>query len=123
MKMTRATILLLVLAATFLIGGILEPFLPHPGQPFNEASAIHSFVIAVLVFAWCKAHAAQRNTAPPSGSVLVAAILPPIGVPLYFFRSMPWRQASIATLKAIGYLFVVAALFQGGYYVGYQFVA
>jgi hypothetical protein len=73
--MNRTTSLLLILAFTFLIGGILEPLSPNPGQPFNEASVIHSFVIAVLIFAWCKAHAMQRNATPPSGSVIIAASL------------------------------------------------
>ena len=115
--MNRANILLAVIAVSFFLGGLVEPFVPHPEQPLNEATVVQNILTAVLSFAWCKAHAASRGIAPPSGSAVLAALLPPVGVPVYFFRSMPWRVASFATLKAVGFFTLLLVLFQTGFYV------
>lgn len=115
--MKRSTVLLIVIAASFAIGGLIEPFVPHPGQFMNEASVVHNLLVAILSFAWCRAHAEARGITPPTGSALAAGVFPPLGVPLYFFRSMPWRTALVATLKTVGYIVLLLVLFQAGMYV------
>jgi len=116
--MTKPHLLLVLIAASFLVGGLVEPFFPHAGQPFNGVSTVQNIIVAILGFAWCKAHASSRRITAPSGSGLFVALFAPIGVPVYFFRSMPWRTVSIATLKAIAYFVVLVALLEAGFYLG-----
>ena len=113
--MDRATVLVLALIGSFFIAGVAEPFVARPGEPFSVAAPVHMIVIGILCFAWCKAHAMTRGIEPPSGSALLAGLLPLVGVPAYFFRSMPWRTATIASLKSIGVVVVMLGLFFIGY--------
>ena len=113
--MNRATVLLLILVGSCFVAGFVEPFVARPREPFSAAAIVHTLVIAVLCYAWCKADAMTRGISLPSGSALIAGLLPPIGVPLYFFRSKPWRAALVASLKALGVLVAMLVFFFGGY--------
>jgi hypothetical protein len=108
--MSRAQKLLYAIAASFLVAGLVEPHLPNPGQTFNEIGIAHTFVLAVLLFAWCKADAVQRGIAPPTAAPLLVGIAAPLGVPYYFFRALPWRAATVATVKACGFILACAFL-------------
>jgi hypothetical protein len=115
--MTKENILLLVLGASFFIAGVVEALEPSSSQPMGSIAVVHTVIIAIISFAWCKAHAASRGIIPPSGSALLVGLLPPVGVPVYFFRSMPWKTALLATLKAIGFLALALALSEAGLFV------
>src|SRR5262245_36507451 len=92
-----------------------EPFTASPGKPYSPAAIVHIIVIGVLCYLWCRSHAAARGIVPPAGSAIVAGVLPVVGVPLYFFRSMPGRQALVASLKTLGLLFIMVAVFLAGF--------
>jgi hypothetical protein len=115
--MRRTRILLLLLLASFLLAGILEPFLALPGSTHSGGAALHAIVIAVLCYAWCKADAKERGT-PGIGGAALAGLLPPIGLPIYFFRSRTARNALVSL--AISLLLLVASilLFGAGLYIG-----
>lgn len=112
--MTRDHVLLLIMAATWLIVGFVEPFTPSYGEFYNEASLPHTVVLALLLFAWCKAHAARIGRIPPVGAPLLVALLTPVGVPYYFFRTFDWRRASVAVLKALLFFIGCGLLNYGG---------
>jgi hypothetical protein len=99
------------------VASLIEPHLPDAGQWMNAVTVAHSFVVAVLLFAWCKADAAARGITPPAASPVLVAFLAPIGVPYYFIRSMSWRAAGIAILKAVLFLAVVTLLGEVAYYI------
>jgi hypothetical protein len=61
--------------------GLIEPHTPHAGEPFNEVAFIQMVVWAVLLFGWVKSHAKLNQISPPAGAPLLAALLPPVGVP------------------------------------------
>ena len=115
--MSSANRLLLIIAATFVAAGSLEPQLPHPGQFPNEIGVVLTFVFAALLFSWCKADAASRNVSPPAGAPLLVALICPIGVPYYLFRTRPWRDAWVATGKAVAFLVLINALYWLSFYV------
>lgn len=112
--MKKSRIVLAVIALTYFVGGLAEQFVPNAGQPFNEASVVLNVLEAVLGFAWCKLHASERGIEAPTGSALFVGIFSPLGVPLYFFRSMPARKAAMSTLKAVAFLVFVLMLFTVG---------
>ncbi|WP_299696306.1 hypothetical protein [Hydrocarboniphaga sp.] len=113
-KMKRSTVVLIVVALTYILGGLVEPFVPNPGQPFNEATLVQNLLSAILGFTWCKLHTSERGIEAPAGSALFVGLFAPLGVPLYFFRSMPWKKAATSTLKAVGFLVLILVLFGVG---------
>jgi len=111
----RPTIVVLLLIVSFFIASTAEPFTASPGKPYSAAAIVHIIVIGVLCYLWCRSHAAARGIVPPAGSVILAGVLPIVGVPLYFFRSMPWQRAFRACFKALGLLIIMVIVFLAGF--------
>jgi hypothetical protein len=93
--------LLVAMAATWLVAGAVEAHLPHGGELLSEIAVPHTVVLAILFFAWCKAHAAARGIVPPTYAPLLVGIIAPIGIPYYFLRGFGWRKGSVLFLLAI----------------------
>jgi hypothetical protein len=112
----RAALPLIAIAILFAAMGAI---LPHLRDASDERglSFILSVACSVLLFVWCKAHAASRGIDPPSPSALLVGLMAPVGVPYYFFRSMAWPAASWATVKSICYFVGILALASGTAYV------
>ncbi|MNR60295.1 hypothetical protein D3C85_1817440 [compost metagenome] len=62
------------------------------------------FLISALCYTWCRADGLVRGVPAPGRSALLAGIFPLLGIPVYFFRTRPWRRALLATLGAVGFL-------------------
>ena len=112
--LARANLFVLAFIATWPIAGFLEPFAPSYGQPITEVWLPHVVVVGVLLFAWCKAHAAARGQIPPTYAAALAGLAWPVGVPLYLFRALPWRSALLSSGKAILVFVFSALLYAGG---------
>ena len=108
--MNRPRLFLLLLALSFLVAGFADAFVSTPQSPNSIVAFVHTFFIAVLVYLWCKADAASRREPPPAGAPLFAALLPPVGVPTYFFRSRPLRPALVASGTALVYVVLLVSL-------------
>lgn len=121
--MKRSTVLLLLLAAAYLVAGILEPLELPRGEIHSPLALIHGLVGAVLIYAWCRAHSQERQTDPPAGAAILCAFVPPIGLPYYMFRSYPWRRAALGLCKALGFFLVLVALFYGSFYAKFHLLA
>jgi len=104
--MRKSNKLLIVLALSFVIFGIVEAEL-RPA----DLSLIHGTIIAILVFMWCHAHASENGISSSSGYRLMAVFLPPIGVPLYFYRFYGFKSGSIKMAKAVAFAIVLLALY------------
>jgi hypothetical protein len=98
----RATLSLIGIGILFAITGAIAPHLRDASDE-RGLSFILSFPCSVLLFVWCKADAAARGIDPPAASTPLVALLAPVGVPYYFFRSMAWPAAIWATVKSICY--------------------
>jgi hypothetical protein len=104
-------LILLALTTTFVVDGVLAPFvLPHEERGIAIA---HGLLIGVGCYLWCKAEAQERGTMTPGRSALWAGVFPILGVPIYFFRTRPLGQATLATAKAFGLFFVFFLLDSG----------
>ena len=74
---------------------------------FNEdVWIIHSILLALLGYAWCKTHAQDNGISEPPGSAVLVGILSIIGAATYFFRISPVpaaiRSSSLVLLFAVG---------------------
>jgi hypothetical protein len=70
----------------------------------SQAFLTFTLVTVTLIFFWCRFDAAARKASlPPWNQALIIAVAL-VGVPVYFFRTMPWREATLATLKAAAVL-------------------
>jgi apolipoprotein N-acyltransferase len=108
-------LLVVLLTLSFLVAGLVEPIAPHLQEPYSAAGVVHTFIIAILLYSWCKADAAARQAIPPSGAVLLVAFVPPLGIPYYLLRSRPWRRAFLAIAAALGLFVLQLVLFELGY--------
>src|SRR5690606_29000061 len=97
---TRILIVVVLLVALFAFKDALWPT-TDGGWDFIMALAF-----AICAFAWVKADAAARQIEPPAGSALLAALIIPIGIPVYLLRALGFRRGSWATLKAFGFIVV-----------------
>jgi hypothetical protein len=79
--------------------GIAVSLLPTQNEQVLLTSAL---VTTALTFFWCRLDAAARKVPfPPWLQILVIAFAL-VGVPVYFFRTRPRREAVLASLKAAG---------------------
>ncbi|TAJ54818.1 MAG: hypothetical protein EPO48_03595 [Nevskiaceae bacterium] len=115
--------LLFLIALSFLVAGVVEESAQSFASAVGLVAVIHLIALAFLGFAWCKAHVASRGIREPTGSAFWVGAIAIIGVPLYFFRSMPWRQAAWSTLKALGFLILCLLLHTFGALVSDQAVS
>jgi hypothetical protein len=107
--MKRATLPLIAIGVLFAAMGAEAPHLRDASEE-RGLSFIVSVPCSILLFVWCKAHAAARGIDPPSPSALLVGLMAPVGVPYYFFRSMAWPAASWATVKSICYFVGILAV-------------
>jgi hypothetical protein len=105
--MPKSTRFLLNLVVLFASMGAIDCLMARPDNA-SPLAIVYALIFSGLMFGWCKAHAAARGSDPPTGAAIMAAFLAPIGVPLYFLRSMPVGQALWSSAKAL--LFFVGLL-------------
>jgi hypothetical protein len=116
--MPRSRIILLLIAASFLVAGVGEPFTARPGEPYSVAGVVHMLVFAVLCYMWYRADARSRGIPEGGGSAVFVAMLPPIGLPVYFFRTRTFRRALLSIAKTLVFFAFAIALSAFGAYIG-----
>ena len=105
--------LVISMAAVWAVAGIVEPHLPNAGAPINETGVVQSLAMTLLLFAWCKAHAAAHTKRPPVAAPLLVAVLSPVGLPYYFFRGYGFKKGlgllglAILCFLAFGSIYLV----------------
>ena len=110
--MTHDRWLVVAMAAVCACAGFVEPHIPLAGHPQNAVAVVQMFVMAVLLFAWCKAHARAHSIQVPAGAPALVALLAVVGVPYYAFRGYPLGRALLLLVSAIA-TFVGLMLLQG----------
>jgi len=124
MTMNRPRWILVVLAFSFFAVGAADAFIsPLRGKDYTALDVAHAFLISALCYAWCRADGVARGVVPPGRSALFAGIFPLLGIPVYFFRSRPWRQALVSTLWAAGFLVMGLVLAAAGTLLAEQLLA
>ena len=105
MTMNRPRWILLALGLSFLVVGVADAFVPPlRGKDYSVLDVAHAFLISALCYTWCRAEGLARGVFPPGRSALLAGVFPLLGIPVYFFRTRPWRRALVSTLGAAGFL-------------------
>lgn len=104
-------LLLLTVLFTFLLSGVIDGIYDEEDDLFGVSLAPQSLVLAMLGYAWCNAHQRARGIKLSNIYAVLVALVAFIGVPVYFYRSMPVKQASWSTLKAIGYFIVTGVIY------------
>lgn len=119
--MLRPHLYLGLFALLWIVSGIVEPYSSAEGEVVSVVGLVHAFLGALLLFFWCKAHAASRGIEAPTGSAPLIFFFALVGVPVYFFRTMPWRDALIATLKALAFSLMCMTLYTAAFRLGHHF--
>ncbi|QFT55386.1 hypothetical protein [Microbulbifer sp. THAF38] len=110
MKNSRKIIFGLLL--TFIAFGVLEAF--FPGES-NGLGLFHGLVILSFLFWWIGVHASENGIIAPKGSKILTLLVPPLGLPYYFYKGYGFKKGSI--LVAVALLLFVLAL--GMYILGF----
>jgi hypothetical protein len=111
-KMKQLNIYLILIAISFLTSGILEAVYANLDLSFP-----HVILIAILVFVWCKEHALENNLNSSSGYRLFSAVIPIVGLPVYFFKFFGFKQGGIKTVKTILFSILVVCLYILPFYI------
>ena len=88
-------------------------FNARSAQRFSPAAVVCAVVFAGLIFSWCHVYAQEHGARASVGSSMLAALVPPIGVPAFFFRLQSPLRATLATVGAfafVGFLLFVYGL-------------
>lgn len=114
--MRRSTLYLVLLAASNIVAGVLEPLALPRGEVYSPYALVQALLGAVLIHAWCRAHSRERHTLPPAGAAILCAFIPPIGLPYYMIRTYPLPRAVLGIGKVIAFFAFSLALFYGAFY-------
>jgi len=102
---------LITCAALGLLGG-LTGIAQRDEQAFSFIAGVPTMV---FIYLWCRAESLERGVLPRSGLTMFAALVAPLGVPFYLWRTRPTVGAA---LKAIGWslaFYLLASVVLGGF--------
>jgi hypothetical protein len=108
--LTTANRLLVAMGGTSAVVGVLEPHVSQVGAPLSPLAIGYTLTMAVLLFTWCKADAAKRGIVAPVAAPILVALLAIVGVPYYFFKTLPFDRALRATGKALIFFLLLIVL-------------
>ena len=111
-RMTRPRSFIIAMFILSAALGVLQAYVQVIGEDARIAVMASMFGFAPLLFSWCKADAAHRGITPPLGAPLLVGMFALVGIPYYFLRTMPLRQALIFTARAAG-VFVLMGITTG----------
>lgn len=95
--------------------GLLTTVLPASWPASQRDQAINALLgvgTTIVVYAWCRLEAAERGRTAPGRSALWAGLFPPLGLPLYLWRTRGAVAALRALPAAVGY-FIATLLLLG----------
>jgi len=107
--------------AVHLIGGMGAYFFEMQGESPLTASTLLGLPMAIFLFMWCKADTSERQVPPPPAATVLVGLAAPLGIPYYFLRALPWRQAAVLIVLAIAAYVCMQLVFLAGWYIGYLF--
>ena len=108
----KVVLLIIAMAISFIISGLVDGF-NSSGSGLGPTYGIHTLIFSILLFLWCKEHAKLNNLKLPSNSAILVALLPPIGVPVYFYRAFGIKKCIIGTFLAVILIVFFSLLYKG----------
>jgi hypothetical protein len=109
--------ILLAFFFSFAFAGAAEGLAPVNAEWLFAFSIFHMFLISIMLFSWCGAHAKENQIIPPSGAKLLVAFIAPIGVPYYFLGRYGMKQGLFKTVKSILFYALCIGIYSGLFYV------
>lgn len=64
-------------------------------------TAVGLFIPAMLFFGWCVTHASENNLGRSKFDPIFVALIPVLGIPVYFFRQFGIKSGLVKTLKFV----------------------
>lgn len=113
--MNRKRTLLLVMAATFALGGIAQYFFPEYSAASRILTVVHSLAMTVLCASWCQADAAERGGRVSRAMLWLIVLFPPLGLLVHLFRTRSTGRGIRATVLAALLLVLFLLLWVIGY--------
>lgn len=108
MKLSRR--ILVVLGCAHMAAGLVLPFLPEAGHADVLLNGGLSCATIAAIYMWCRQESLERGTLPPGRSAVWAALLSPVFMPVYFFRTRAMGPAFKLSAKAYGYYLGISVL-------------
>ncbi|HEX9811066.1 MAG TPA: hypothetical protein VGA88_03125 [Burkholderiales bacterium] len=99
------------LAISFLVAGAVGGYLPRNSNVFEPLYLSHIAIISLLTFAWSRSHAIESGVASNRRYSAFAALFPPLGVPVYFFRFFGLKQGVLKVLKAAVFFVILGIVY------------
>ena len=97
---TRRTLVALALA--YAVVGAAAGFLRIAPKHERVVDLILNVVTVIAIYSWCRADLLRRSPVPTGRWALWAALLSPLVLPIYFFRTRPPVAAVKSLAKAVG---------------------
>ena len=91
--MKKTHVYIAISSISFVVSAYFESFFTQPNA--RVVGIIHLFVLAVMAFAWCKAHVAENDIVEPRGSAALCGLMVIPGVPIYFYRAFGFKVGSL----------------------------
>jgi hypothetical protein len=85
--------------------------------------AIYWILLCCLIFFWCKTDASQRKVQFPVGGSMLVALVFPVGVPYYFFRTYSRRLALVRSGQFFAFVAACVAAFWLGNELTHRYYA
>ena len=105
--------MLIVLAITFFLGGVLESLAEVAVMPGRIINVIFTILYSVLLFGWCYYDALERNQPLSRGFRVVLIMFGVIGLFVYLFKSrgliQGLRASGLALLGIVGILLLTVS--------------
>ncbi|TDP85833.1 hypothetical protein EV672_102183 [Aquabacterium commune] len=102
---------LIAYAALGLLGG-----LTGIGQRDEQAfSFIAGVPTMVFIYLWCRTESLERGALPRSGLTMFAALVAPLGVPFYLWRTRPTAGAAFKAIGGALAFYLLASVVLGGF--------
>ena len=99
------------LAISFLVAGAVGGYLPSDSRSFEPLYLSHIAIISLLTFAWSRSHAVENDLASNRRYSAFAALFPPLGIPVYFFRFFGLKQGVLKVLKTAVFFVILGIVY------------
>ena len=115
---TQAGIVLLFMVLSFGLAGFVRSLPEGESSGPTWITLVCGLITIFLIYVWCRSHARGLGIKHKRGLAGFAALLPPVGVPLYLFMSLGVRRGVTAPLKTMAFAALLVGAYAGAYALG-----
>jgi hypothetical protein len=109
--MTRPHLVLCITLGAIVAMALFDSLVLWSTTHASSVDLVSGVVLAACAFAWVTAGARERKIGSRGGSALLAALIIPVGIPVYLFRTRGFRRGFLSSLKAFGFMAIAIAIY------------